>query len=76
MICYFEGTWSLILAGLSGFVLYKFLKISFTLLLGFSMSTLAKNVPHVVYYQKQDFWAIFVRKHPLVPALAYYENWL
>ena len=30
------------------------------------MSTLAKNVPQVVYYQKQvgDYGAIFVRKPP------------
>ena len=35
------------------------------------MSTLAKNVPRVVYYQKQigDFGAIFVRKHALAPRL-------
>ena len=33
------------------------------------MSTLAKNVPQVVYYQEQvdDFWAIFVHKHALAP---------
>ena len=38
------------------------------------MSTLAKNVPQVVYYQKQmgDFGAIFVRKHPLAPGLYSY----
>ena len=35
------------------------------------MSTLAKNVPQVVYYKKQvgDFGAIFVRKHPFAPGL-------
>ena len=31
---------------------------------GFRMSTLAKNEPQVVYYQR-DFGAIFVHKHPL-----------
>ena len=35
------------------------------------MSTLAKNVPQVVYYQKQvgDVGAIFVREHPLAAGL-------
>ena len=45
--------------------------LTYILLPGFRMSTQAKNVPQVVYYQKQvgDFGAIFVRKHPLAPRL-------
>ena len=55
------------------FSFYFFPKPGITCLLpGSRMSTLAKNVPQMVYYQKQvrDVGAIFGRKHPLAPGLA------
>ena len=73
MIGRFEGIGCLIFARFSGFIFYSKSSIS-NLLPGFRMSILVKNVPQVAYYKKQvgDFWAIFVRKHPLAPGLSSY----
>ena len=62
---------TIISAGFSGFIfLQKILNLS-RLLPVFRMSTLAENMPHVVYYQKwvRYLGAMFVRKHPLAPGL-------
>ena len=73
MIGRFEGIESSIFARFSGFIFYSKSSIS-NLLPGVRMPILVKNVPQVVYYQKQvvDFWAVFLREQPLAPGLSSY----
>ena len=68
MICNFEWLKSFISLGFFYFFPKSWIS---HLLPGFRMSTLAKNVPQVVYYQTQvdDFGAIFVRTHQLAHGL-------